>query len=87
MRMGQLAKVASKLGKFTKTDIQTEEYSSIKYLHLCIIVCVNVVNCNGEKKLTRTVDVEEQVLQSIEGNLNTIARAFAQRLGVSQSTV
>ena len=41
----------------------------------------------GRRRLTRTVNVAEQVLQSIEDNPNTKTRAISQQLGVSQSSV
>ena len=41
----------------------------------------------GRRRLTRTVNVAEQVLQSIEYNPNTSARAISLQLGVSQSSV
>ena len=41
----------------------------------------------GRKRLTRNVNVPEQVLQSIEDNPNTSTRTISQQLGVSQSSV
>ena len=39
------------------------------------------------RRLTRTVNVAEQVLQSIEDNPNTSTRAISQQIGVSQSSM
>ena len=42
---GQLAKAATEVGKFMKTDTPTEEYCSIRMLHVCNVICTNVVHC------------------------------------------
>ena len=41
----------------------------------------------GRRRLSRTVNVAEEVLLSIEDNPNTSTRAISQQLGVSQSSV
>ncbi|GFY64025.1 hypothetical protein TNIN_144531 [Trichonephila inaurata madagascariensis] len=84
-----LAYRATKLRKFTKTDILTEVFHSTKCLHVCIVICVNMVHCSAIcllQEKTTDADCQRQkkrVIQSFEEYQHTKYCSAASDLSVS----
>ncbi|GFY77244.1 hypothetical protein TNIN_433011 [Trichonephila inaurata madagascariensis] len=87
--MRQLVKATTNLGKFTITDSPTNEYRSIQCLSAFIATertwFTAQQHARYDERITYADDnVDERVLQTIDSNPNTRARAIAQQLEVFQ---
>ncbi|GFR24779.1 hypothetical protein TNCT_73751 [Trichonephila clavata] len=83
--MGQLVKVATELGKFTKTDTRQHQMLALVHRNLCDRGSLgsNMYN-TGRRRLT-WINIEEQVLQFFEDNPNTTTQLLLSSLrSVSQ---
>ncbi|GFY64121.1 hypothetical protein TNIN_81661 [Trichonephila inaurata madagascariensis] len=65
--MGQLAKVAAGLCKFTKIDSLTEEYSSLKRLPMSIAICLrtSITAQKPARYMEKSIDADYQLQKTI----------------------
>ena len=84
MHMGQLVKKTPDLGMLMKTKNSTETFCGIKYLHMWIAICTNIVHCAATCRMRRK---DEWHRLSTSKNNSYSTQAIAQHLGGLQWTV